>query len=284
MEAPGGYAIWCERSGRLFHTDGAAMQLRAWTPDGGQHRSWRLPEPLYCFALTASRERLLLGLATGLAFLDLNTGLLAPVCDIAPGTRPSDGRCDRQGRFVFGVFNQANDPKHPIGGFYRLNHDLSLERLPLGDVAIANSICFSPDGRTMYYCDSATREIRCCDYDPASGAVSNLRLFADADAAPGDPDGSAIDAEGCLWNTRWGAGQVVRFAPDGRVDRVLAVPALQPTCPAFGGAGLDVLYVTSATVGLSDAQLAASPGSGGVFAQKLDVRGLPEQRFRVDAA
>jgi len=274
--------IWNERAGRLLWTDIEASALWSHEPAGGALRRWPLPERLCSMALTAHDERLLLGLESGLAWFDGASGEVSRICEVEahlPTTRLNDGRCDRQGRFVFGVFNQANDPKHPIGGFYRLNHDLSLERLPLGDVAIANSICFSPDGRTMYYCDSATREIRCCDYDPVSGAVSNLRLFAGADAAPGDPDGSTIDAEGYLWNTRWGAGQVVRFAPSGRVDRVLEVPALQPTCPAFGGPGLDVLYVTSATVGLSEEQLAALPGSGGVFARAVGVRGLPEQRF-----
>jgi L-arabinonolactonase len=189
-------------------------------------------------ALTRDDDRLLLGLASGLAFFDLAAGTLERLHDVEahlPATRLNDGRVDRQGRFVFGMFNQAENPKHPIGGFYRLNRDLSLERLPLGDVAIANSICFSPDGATMYYADSATGEIRCCDYDPAIRRVANLRVFAAADAAPGDPDGSTIDADGYLWNARWGAGQVVRFAPDGRVDRILALPAPQPTCPAFGG-------------------------------------------------
>jgi L-arabinonolactonase len=276
--------VWNARSGKLLWTDIEGSELWSHDPASGALERWPLPERLCSMALTGSDERLLLALASGLAFFDLPSGELTRICDVEahlPGTRLNDGRCDRQGRFVFGVFNQARDPKHPIGGFYRLNRDLSLERLPLGGVAIANSICFSPDGRTMYYCDSATREIRCCDYAPGSGAVSNMRVFAPADAAPGDPDGSAIDAEGYLWNARWGAGQVVRFAPDGSVDRTLELPALQPTCVAFGGPRLDVLYATSATTELPAAHLAMAPGSGGVFAQVLDVCGLPESRFGV---
>jgi L-arabinonolactonase len=276
--------LWNEGTGRLLWTDIENSELWSHDPVFGTLERWPLPERLCSMALTREDDRLLLGLASGLSFFDLSTGALTRICDVEahlPTTRLNDGRVDRQGRFVFGVFNQAENPKHPIGGFYRLNRDLSLERLPLGDVAIANSICFSPDGRTMYYCDSATREIRCCDYGADSGAVGNLRVFAPADAAPGDPDGSIIDAEGYLWSTRWGGGQVVRFAPDGSLDRVLELPALQPTCAAFGGADLDVLYVTSATVGLSPEQLAQGPGAGGVFAHALDIRGLPEQRFGV---
>jgi len=259
MEAPGGYAIWCERSGRLFHTDGAAMQLRAWTPEGGQHRSWRLPEPLYCFALTASRERLLLGLATGLAFLDLNTGLLAPVCDIAPGTRPSDGRCDRQGRFVFGT---AGVEKGARGGFWRLHHDLSLERLPLGDCDHATGICFSPNGRILYYADAAAPGIRCCDYHPCSGEITRLRMFAAGEAA----GAAAVDADGCLWTVRKGERQVRRIVPDGSVERVLALDAPCAGWPVFGGPGLETLYVPA--------------GSGELFADYLPgLRGPAEERF-----
>ncbi|MFJ1470851.1 SMP-30/gluconolactonase/LRE family protein [Massilia orientalis] len=274
--------IWDDKGARLFWTDIESSELWSHAPATGALQRWPLPERLCSMALTHDDGRLLLGLASGLAFFDLASGDLDRICDVEaelPTTRLNDGRTDRQGRFVFGVFNQAENPKNPIGGFYRLNHDLSLERLPLGGVAIANSICFSPDGRTMYYADSGTREIRCCDYDPDTGAVANLREFAAADGAPGDPDGSTIDADGYLWSTRWGAGQVVRFAPDGTVDRVLTLPAPQPTCPAFGGPGLDMLYVTSATVGLRAGQLADAPKSGGVFAKLLTIKGLAEVKF-----
>jgi L-arabinonolactonase len=279
--------IWDDRAGCLFWTDIEGSELWSHAPATGALQRWPLPERLCSLALTHDDGRLLLGLASGLAFFDLASGEIDRICDVEahlPTTRLNDGRTDRQGRFVFGVFNQAENPKDPVGGFYRLNHDLSLERLPLGGVAIANSICFSPDGRTMYYADSATREIRCCEYntnvtDPATGAIANVREFAAADAAPGDPDGSTIDADGYLWSTRWGAGQVVRFAPDGTVDRVLTLPAPQPTCPAFGGPDLDVLYVTSATVGLRAGQLADAPKSGGVFAKKLIFKGLAEVKF-----
>jgi len=277
--------LWCERSARVLWTDIEQSVLYACAADGSALQSWHLPERLCSLALTEDSGRLLLALASRLAFFDLDDGVLTPICAVEaelPSTRLNDGRCDRQGRFVFGSFNQDEHPKLPIGGFYRLNHDLSLERLPLGGVAIANSICFSPDGATMYYADSAKGEIRCCDYDPASGAVSGERVFVAAGAAPGDPDGSTIDAEGCLWNARWGAAQVARFTPDGRLERVLELAAPQPSCPAIGGPGLDQLFVTSARVGLSPLQLAQAPLSGALFAQTLPapLRGLPEVRFR----
>jgi L-arabinonolactonase len=274
--------LWCDRTGRVLWTDIEGSVLYAHIPETGESQRWPMPERLCNFALTGNDDRLLVGLASGLAFFDLSSDELTRICDVEAdiaGTRLNDGRCDRQGRFVFGMFNQNSNPRDPVGSYYRLNHDLSLERLPLPNVAIANSICFSPDGRTMYYADSATLAIHCCDYDPASGAIANPRVFVAADAAPGEPDGSTVDADGYLWSTRWGAGQVIRFAPNGTVDEVVELPAPQPSCPAFGGEHLNVLYVTTARVGLNDAQLAEAPLSGALFHLPLEIRGLPESRF-----
>ena len=274
--------LWCERTGRLLWTDIPQATLWSYSPASGRSIKWHMPERLCSFALTGSDDCLLLALASGLAFFRFSTGEVTHIVDVEadiPATRINDGRCDRQGRFVFGMFNQEDSPKRALGGFYRLNTDLSLERLPLETAAIANSICFSPDGRRMYYADSVTREIRCCQYDPGSGATGASQVFVPADAAPGEPDGSCIDAEGCLWTTRWGAGQVMRFAPDGRLDRVLTLAAPQPSCPAFGGPDLSTLYVSSAWLGMTGGDRAAAPLSGAMYRHELDVRGLPESRF-----
>lgn len=274
--ALGECVLWCERTGRVLWTDILGSVL--WVHDGKQARSIPMPERLASFALTDSDDRLLLGLASRLAFYDFSSGAVTTICEVEadlPGTRLNDGRCDRQGRFVFGTFNQ-DEPRLPIGAFYRLNADLTLEKLALPPVAIANSTCFSPDGKTMYFCDSPEKLIRCCDYDTLTGAVSNMRVFAKLGGGPGEPDGSCIDADGYLWNAEWGAGKVVRYAPDGAVDRIIAVAARQPSCVAIGGAGLDTLFVTSALVGLA----APVEGDGGLFSAAVGpVRGLPESRF-----
>lgn len=268
--------LWCERSQSLFWTDIHASRLWNHDPQGGVTRSWDLPERLCCFAFTGDANRLLVGLASRLAFLALDDGALTPICEVEadlPTTRLNDGRCDRQGRFVFGTLNE--DPaRAPIGSFYRLNTDLSLERLPLPGVAISNSICFNPAGDVMYYCDSMQGKIMCCDYD-----VANPRVFAEL-AAAGGPDGSCVDAEGMVWNARWGGSRVVRLAADGSVERTVEVPATQVSCVAFGGPDLSTLYITTAHEGMDAAQRAADAWAGGIFALRLDgVRGLPEVRF-----
>lgn len=273
--------LWCEREQALYWTDIHAAMLWRHRPSDGQTQHWNLPERVGCLALCEADGWLLLGLASRLAFFHLDSETLLPLMDVEPGlpTRLNDGACDRQGRFVFGTLHEPGpgEARQPVGAFYRLNADLTLERLNLPGVSISNSIAFSPDGGTMYFCDSPSRVIQCCDYGDRCGEP---RIFAREDNPRGEPDGSAIDAEGFLWNAQWGLGRVLRYAPDGGVDRVIDVPAAQPTRPAFGGARLDTLYITSARDGLSADALAAQPLAGALFAAESGVPGLPEPRFR----
>lgn len=273
-------ATWCARTGRLYWTDIDGARLLRYDPRTDERTSWRMPERLATFALSADPQRLLVGLATHLAFFDLTTGALRRIADIEPGlnTRLNDGRCDRQGRFVFGTKDEAAKPQ-PIGGFYRLNRDLSIERLPLPAPAISNSIAFSPDGATMYFCDSPTREILACGYG-ADGRIGNVRVFTRLADADGVPDGSTVDAEGGLWNAQWGGARVVRYDARGIETERVSVPVRQPSCVALGGARLGTLYVTTARVGLDAVALGAERSAGGVFAATSARRGLPEPVFQ----
>lgn len=275
QNALGECLLWCDRTQRLWWTDILGRKLWRHTPGDGSTVQWDMPERLASFALTGSDTRLLLGLEDRLAWFDVRSGAVLTIVEVeadVESTRVNDGRCDRQGRFVFGTMNEAVG-RAPIGRFYRLDHGLRLEQLPLAPVAIANSICFSPDGATMYFCDSLSGEIHCCDY---GDAVRNERVFTILPPGGGEPDGSLVDADGCLWNAEWGAGRIVRYRPDGSVERALAVPVSQPTCPAFGGAALNELFVSSALVDL----LGPERYAGGVFGTRIgDAAGLPEERF-----
>ncbi|SEJ71766.1 SMP-30/gluconolactonase/LRE family protein [Paraburkholderia diazotrophica] len=272
-------ATWDARGGFFYWTDIEGARLWRYDPRDGRSTFWSMPERLSTFALCADPHYMLLGLASRLAFFDLATGQIEHIVDVEAGmnTRVNDGRCDREGRFVFGTKDEAS-PVQPVGGFYRLNHDLSLERLPLPSPAISNSIAFSPDGATMYFCDSPTREIRACDYH-ADGRVSNERLFAKLTDETGEPDGSTVDSEGGLWNAQWGGRRVVRYDAGGVETERIDVPTAQPSCVALGGAQLGTLYVTSARVGLDAKALAADTLAGGVYVATQGRRGLPEPVF-----
>lgn len=270
--------VWCERSGALYWTDIEGRTLSRLRADGQVHE-WTLPERVGSFALCGRATQLLLGLASGVALFDLESEALSPVVPVEPdqpATRINDGRCDRQGRFVFGMFNPAEEP---IGHFYRVDADLRVERLPLPPVGVANSIAFSPDGATMYFTDSPERTIWRVAYG-ADGSLGTPEVFVRLAAREGFADGSCVDAEGGLWNAQWDGGCIVRYDAGGTETDRLPLPVTRPTCPAFGGPGLATLYVTTARVGLGQDALREQPEAGGLFALPSRWRGLPESRFR----
>ncbi|WP_175694193.1 SMP-30/gluconolactonase/LRE family protein [Burkholderia ambifaria] len=270
-------ATWCDKTHALYWVDIEGAQLWRCRADGSDLTQWPMPERLACFALTHDPDVLLVGLATQLAFFDLRSGAFTRIVDVEPElpTRLNDGRCDPSGAFVFGMKDEGGDPPRAVGGFYRLNADLTLERLALPPAAIANSIAFSPDGSKMYFCDSLVREILVCDYSRAG--VAGVRPFARLTDADGDPDGSTMDRDGGLWNAQWGGRRVVRYAADGVETERIAVPTAQPSCVTLDGEGR--LYVTSARVGLSDDALASDADAGGVFVAQTRHAGLPTARF-----
>ena len=273
--------LWCDRLAALYWTDIESATLSRWHSADGHIRSWTLPERVGSFALCTDPRQLLLGLASGIALFDLEREALTAVVAVEadqPTTRINDGRCDAQGRFVFGTFNAA---ERPIGHFYRVHADLSVETLPLPAVAVANSIAFSPDGTRMYFADSPTRTIHCVDYH-ADGRLGTPRVFARLGEREGYPDGSAVDAEGGLWNAQWDGACVVRYGANGSITDRVALPTRRPTCPAFGGAHLERLFVSTARIGLDEAVLGQEPMAGGIFAAVPGRRGLREHRFLTD--
>jgi sugar lactone lactonase YvrE len=278
--------LW--REGRWWWTDIEAATLYAWRPGEGRPQLCRLPDRLGSFAHCRS-GRVLLGLAKRLALAtfgdDLELGQLQTLAAVDAAevrTRVNDGRTDRRGYFVFGTLNEARDrqPISTIASFYQYSLQHGLRRLALPAVAIANSICFSLDGRTMYFCDTLTQRIQQCDYDAETAQVDNIRLFTQMDSPHAWPDGSVIDAEGCLWNAQWGAGRVARYDPEGRLMQVLTAPAAHATCPAIGGPGLDELMLTTARTELDRDALAAQPLSGSLFGLRLSPGlGVPDTLF-----
>jgi sugar lactone lactonase YvrE len=267
--------LWDQSTQQWWWTDIEAATIHAWSPDAKRAKSYKLPDRVGSFAHCRS-GRLLVGLAKGLSFAVLPANPLGPrqlqiealvaVDPAEPRTRINDGRTDRRGFFVFGTINEAAD-KRPIGSFYQYSMQYGLRRLALPAVAIANSICFSIDGKILYFTDTVTRRIMQCDYDydAESAQVSKIKGFVDLSERHAYPDGSVIDSDGCLWNAQWGAGRVVQYAPDGRLLRVVEVPAKNPTCPAFGGPGLRQLMVTTARMEMTTEELTRMPEAGSVF-------------------
>lgn len=270
--------VWDAEAQRLYWTDIEEQWLWTMEPGLGRVHSVAAPERIGCFA---PREKggLVVAFASGFAFFDPESGRREDIAPFEPElrhTRLNDGRTDRQGRLIAGGFDEVEGKA--ISSVVRLDPDLRITTL-INNVTCANGTCFSPDGRTMYFADTPAKEIWAFDYAPSDGALGQRRTIARFDDQPGMPDGSCVDAEGFIWNAQWNGRRVVRYAPDGRIDRILAVPVLNPTCVTFGGPDLDTLYITTARYLMSAEQIAAEPKSGALFACKPGVRGLPDAKF-----
>jgi len=215
----------------------------------------------------------------GISAVDAVSGrrqvLLHPEADL-PGNWFNDCKCDRQGRLWTGSADRGE--KEASGNLYVIDATLRARKVDSG-IICANGPAFSPDGKAAYFADSYVRKIFRYDIDPASGEVGPRCPFATVPDDAGVPDGMTVDADGFLWSAHWDGWRVTRYAPDGRIDRVIEVPVPRPTAPAFGGEDLRTLYITSANGGLSEAQLKEAPLSGSLFACEPGVRGLPEPSF-----
>ncbi len=190
--------------------------------------------------------------------------------------RFNDGRCDRQGRFWSGTMVQDMAAANPAGALYRFD-ERGVLSAPVVDALITqNGLAWSPDGTTMYLSDShpLRRQIWAFDYDIEAGEPRNRRVFADLHHYAGRPDGAAVDADGCYWICANDAGLLLRFTPQGKLDRQIAVPAVKPAMCAFGGRDLDTLFVTSIRPATG-----ASEHDGHLFAVRPGVTGLPEPEY-----
>jgi sugar lactone lactonase YvrE len=194
---------------------------------------------------------------------------------VRPGMRFNDGRCDRQGRMRAGTMLMDMAQALPAGVLYGLEANGELKAIMSG-LIVPNGLAFSPDGRIMYLSDShpSVQRIWAFDYDTATGTPSNNRLFVDMNPLPGRPDGAAVDEDGCYWICGNDAGMIHRFTPAGKLDQSFGLPVKKPAMCAFGGPGLDTLYVTS--IRPDNIDLSDQPLAGGLFALRPGVRGLPE--------
>lgn len=273
--------VWDVEQQRLYFIDSFDGRVFRCTADGGEVRSWDVPEKIGSMALRSDGKGAICSLANGLHALDFQTGDVELIHDPEPdkpNNRLNDGKVDRRGRFIVGSMDTMEDG--PNGALYRLDPDFSVTTLDTG-IIVSNGPCWSPDDSIFYFADTWSGEIWAYDYDIETGDVSNRRTFATVDTSRGGAaDGSTVDEEGYVWNAQVYDSKLVRYAPDGSVDRVIEMPVKKVTSVNFGGPDLDILFVTS----MAKPPLPRFPGDGvlrgSVFAIRgLGIRGVPEPRF-----
>ncbi|MFC7397575.1 SMP-30/gluconolactonase/LRE family protein [Chelatococcus sp. GCM10030263] len=272
--------LWDVEEERLYWVDSLGCNVFRAAADGREVRAWDVPAPIGSMALRR-KGGAVVSLQSGFHLLDFKTGDCELIVDPEPDTpktRLNDGKVDKRGRFACGSMDTMEEG--PNGALYRLDPDLKLTKLDDG-IIVSNGPCWSPDGRIFYFADTWTGEIWAYDYDLDTGSVSNRRTFTKVDTSRGGAaDGATVDAEGFLWNALVYDGRLVRYAPDGSVDRIIEMPVKKVTSVMFGGPNLDILYVTS----MAKPPLPRFPGDGvqrgSLFAiYDLGIRGVPEPRF-----
>jgi len=217
----------------------------------------------------------LVALQNGIHSMNTKTGNLTFITDPIQDTtiRFNDGKCDPAGRFWVGTM--ALNITKGAAVLYRLDRDKKVH-LMLNNLTISNGIVWSADKKTMYFTDTQTSNVEAFDYNDTTGEISNRRVVIKVPISEGSPDGMAIDAEGKLWTALWGGGAVARWDPaTGKMLQKIYVPAPNTSSCAFGGNDLKTLYITTARKDLSEEQLKQYPMSGGLFAVKLNIKGVP---------
>ncbi|RDU94750.1 SMP-30/gluconolactonase/LRE family protein, partial [Trinickia dinghuensis] len=286
--------VWRAGQGALYWVDIPAQTLVRYELSRARRTEWLLPERVGCVAFDRNGT-VLAALETGLFAVELHEPSaidagtehvgalrgevtvrhLVTVAHEAQRMRFNDGRCDRQGRFWAGTMVQDTTAPHPAGKLYRYDAQAGLSAPIVEGLCTQNGLAWSPDGRTMYLSDShaSSRLVWAFDYDIDDGAPTNRRVFADLHDHAGRPDGAAVDADGCYWTCANDAGLLLRFTPNGRLDRKLALPASKPAMCAFGGPNFDTLFVTTICPN------PAGEHDGFVWAFNTGVCGLPEPEF-----
>lgn len=260
--------LWCGDTQSLWWVDIPAGALHCFC--NGSHRAWSFGEPLGPIALT-DRGRIVLGLKSGFALFDPATEskeFLADPEPDHPANRLNDGAVSRGGRFF--AASVAGPPDQPRAALHRLGRRGAL----IDGLHVGNGLAFSPDDRTLYLSDSwaAVATIWQFDHDPATGEISNRRIFRILNPDEGRPDGGCIDAEGFYWCAAIGASQLLRLDPEGQIERSIPLPITRPTKIAFGGPNLGTIYATS----IAGENLQGDDGR--VLALDAGIRGLPEPK------
>jgi L-arabinonolactonase len=269
--------IWDGR--RLWWTDIDGRSLYSCSWPSGRMRRYALPQRLASFGLVRNSTLMVGAFESGFALFDPEDGLLGEFLrpdGLSRGLRLNDGRVDPMGRFWSG--SMVEDPAGaPEARLYSLGD--GAVRVHVCGLGIVNGLCWSPDGAQLYLADSTRRVIWRYAFDLATGVISQRVEFARI-AGEACPDGAAVDTEGCVWSAQWDGSTIIRYTPDGRIDRVIDVPVSRPTCVCFGGEDLRLLFVTTACTGLN--VRASEAGAGDVLVYNVGAQGMPEQQFDLD--
>lgn len=268
--------LWDGEKQLLFWVDIYNHRVHQFDPATGQDRFFDVGDVVSAIQKAGS-DRLLLALSNTLAFLNLKTGEVTPFYQVEfphPDTRFNDGKCDSQGRFWIGSISDV--PGQAI--LYRYDPDGQFHIMETG-LTISNGLGWSPDRSTFYLTDSAQHKIYAYNFEEASGKISDRRVLIDLSAEGVEPDGLAIDSAGNIWSALWNGWCIACFNPAGAEILRVKMPVQRPTSVTFGGKNLTEIYITSASIGLSQKEIQKEINAGDLFCLSTDSSGMPSYQF-----
>ena len=280
--------VWSEQEQVLYWIDIKSPAIHCFNPITRENKSWKMKQEIGSIALRQGGG-LIAGFRSGIALINSDMKTIKSIASPEynnPKSRFNDGKCDRQGRFWAGTMYDPPGPpnkyfdREPIGKLYRVNSKYECKTI-VDNILVPNGLAWSPDGSVMYFSDSPKRIIWAYDYNIDSGEPGKRNIFAKIPKGfnRGTCDGATVDCEGYYWSSEFRGGRLVRYSPNGDINRTIKLPVTRPTSCAFGGKDLSILYVTSAKIMMNEEELELDFNAGNLLALDVGVCGIRETHF-----
>ncbi len=269
--------LWCSETQTLFFVDIKKHKILSWAMDGTQSQ-YSMPSEVGC-VVRGKGNVLYAAIREGLAEVSLNpfsSRLILPLESEQPDNRFNDGKCDHEGRLW--LASMDDNEIEASGAVWKITQGLQAKKVSQGFI-VGNGFGWSPDGRTMYFTDSAQRKIYAYPYNMKKGVMGEQHVFATIPDNRGFPDGLTVDADGYVWSCHWDGACITRYSGNGIIDEVIELPVPRPTSVTFGGDNYESLFITSASYGLNKAELQKAPLSGSLFSLDVGIKGFEEPVF-----
>ncbi|MBX2827353.1 MAG: SMP-30/gluconolactonase/LRE family protein [Flavobacteriaceae bacterium] len=272
-------AFWNYQTQKFYWIDILKKNLHIYNPGTNENQTLPVPSPIGT-VVPKNDSLAVIALEDGIYTINTSTGSISVLSDVEKEltvNRFNDGKCDPNGNLWVGSMNYPQD--EATGSVYKINEEGKTEKM-IDSVTISNGIVWTQDHKTLYYIDTPTGTIRAYDYDETDATISNERIAVEVNPKDGFPDGMTIDSEDMLWVGMWNGNAVARYNPiSGTLISKIEVPAHNVTSCAFGGPNLDLLYITTASVDMTDTEKEKYPKAGSIFVAKPGVSGVKSDFF-----
>lgn len=270
--------LWHTDENVLYWVDAIKPALHRLDPETAEYQTWLMPGLIGSIAMR-KQGGLVAAIGKGFAFIDTQTGQIIQIVDVLKEDEPvhlNDGKCGPLGRFWAGTVSHRSG--EALGKLFCLDEE-GLVSVQADNILLSNGLAWSPCRQYFYFTDTLKHGIYRYRFNRYDGTITNRELFIELDQQDGNLDGLTIDQAGYLWSAIWNGYKIIRYTPNGKIDREIALPIQRPTSCIFGGKDMKTLFITSASRDVNEKKPLADPQAGGLFALHVDVAGMPEPQY-----